>query len=276
MRKESELVGVGDLISARLKERGLQANEVARRANIHETTLSAVRKGRRKVSRKMAESIAKALSESPQEEERDVNEFLVAAGFAPRKLSKSRPVVIELLNQQALLDIEMSMQAGQHVWIFSRGLIETFQESFFSVVCKNLSKGVSYTYFFHYSNALDWVKLLDKLRAYSLPSGLLRGFVLPDESFRSKDVNLFECIYDAESKELFRVFRTSREVKGEYLYREENRQEAIEIRDYLTEIKQAATGNDETPCAVESHLKKTYGPDVATRLMNGSSRKNGR
>jgi transcriptional regulator with XRE-family HTH domain len=273
--QDSELRTLGALIDDRLRKRGLKAKDVAARAEINETTFSAIRRGRRRVSKEMVEVIANALGTTPAEREQDINEFLVAAGYAPRKLPKRRPVVIELLNQQALLEIESSMQSGRHVWVFSRGLIETFQESFFTVVCRNLTRKVAYTYFFHHSNALDWVKLIEKLSAQPNVLStleLLKGFVLPDESFRSKDLNLFECIYDAESKDSFQVFRTSREVEGEYHYREENKQEAIEIKDYLTEIKRAAVGNDEPPCTVEKYLSKAYSLDLATVIRK--SKKN--
>src|SRR5437763_4911725 len=115
------------------------------------------------------------------------------------------------------------MQKGQQVWVFSPGLIETFQKRFFNVVCTNLEKGVAYTYFFHHSNDLHWGIFHKQLRENHVSFKLehLKGFVLPDESFRTKDPNLFECIYDAGSEESFRVFRTSREVQDEHMYREE-------------------------------------------------------
>lgn len=269
---------LGELINDRLHRRGLKAKDVAHRANLHESTFSAIRKGTRGVSRQMVESIARALNTNREEAEQDVNEFLMAAGFVPQSLSKRRPVVIELLNKEGLLEIEASMKQGEpkHVWVFSPGLIETFQKDFFKVVCDNLQQGVSYTYFFHYANALHWgIFLQELLRGGLNPGEHLKGFVLTDESFRSRDANLFECIYDAQSDGSFKVFRTSREVKGEFLYREENREDATEFRDYLMGIKRAANrkGQDQPPCPIETYLRETYGPDVADKLIKRSSKK---
>jgi len=265
---------VADLINDRLVKLGLKANEIAKRANIHETTFSAIRTGRRRPSREIAEAIAKALTENPEEEEQEVNHFLVAAGFVPSMFAKKRAVVIELLTQEALLEEESKMERGQQVWVFCPGLIEIFQKKFFNVVCRNLGKGVSYTYFIHRNNHLHWGMLHNQLQQNKVLSKpeQLNGFVLSEESFRSEDLNFFECIYRAESDQLFRVFRTSREIQDDYMYREEKRQDAVEMRNYLKRMKEVAKDKQDPPCTIENYWK-TFGKDFE-KMMKGSLRKN--
>jgi transcriptional regulator with XRE-family HTH domain len=256
----------GRLQLARLQH--LKAKDIAGRAGIDESTLSLIRKGDRRPSKRVAERLARALNADESKLDKEIQEFLTSAGYAPEAKSPgSKPEIILLYDKKTLLDIEKEVTKGQSIWVFCRGLLETSFLDFYETVRQNLGKGVAYTYFLHRENDVDFIKLKRMLERDNLRFKNLRcsGILLPDAAFQFRDPGFFECAYNAEDRKDVRVFRTSLETEGAHRYREVSGQEAVEFVDYLEQMKSIAEtsrSRSEPPVPVGAWLKKNSGIDL--------------
>ena len=250
------------------QDQRLKAKDIARKARINESTLSLLRKGNRRPSMQVAERLARALNSDKASLDKEMQEFVTSAGYAPiSKKPGSKPEIILLYDRKTLLAIEKTVAKGHSVWIFCRGLLETSFLDFYETVRDNLKKGVSYTYFLHRENDVDFVKLKrmlerDHLRFENL---CCSGILVPDAAFQFKDPSFFQCVYSVESNGNCRVFRTSLETEGEHRYREITGPEAAQFVEYLKEMKKIAETNGsrkETPVKVEVWLKQYSSIDL--------------
>jgi transcriptional regulator with XRE-family HTH domain len=266
-----ELTVFSKLLNARLqvaRTQRLKAKDIARAAGIDESTLSLLRTGVRRPSKDVAERLARALNIDPVRLDKDLQEFLTSAGFAPESTNPgSKPEIILLYDRRTLLDIEARVAKGQDVWVFCRGLLETSFLDFYHTVRENLRKGVTYTYFLHPENDVDFIKLKRMLERDQMRLKDVRcsGILVPEAAFQFRDPAFFECVYNAGDKKHLRVFRTSLETQGEHRYREISGAEALEFVDYLKQMKgfvEANRSRIEPPVSVEIWLKKNSKIDL--------------
>lgn len=221
----------------RLRANGKKAKEIAGEAGIHEATLSLIRRGDRHPSKAMVVKLAGALEVEP-------NELLNAAGYALQDVKgHQRPVVDHHFDKEGLLEVERSIQKDKHVWVFYRTILENFDDDFYTTVLENHVKGVWYTYFFHVDNALQlWVLVKNLTRGgFDYQGEYPRGILLPDAYFWNENRDFFQCLYNAQSKEM-RGFRTRFDVEDKYRYVEMERREGQQIEEGLKHLMDQAKG----------------------------------
>jgi transcriptional regulator with XRE-family HTH domain len=238
------LLPLPDLIDSRLKQirqRGRTARQVAAEAKMNETTLSMIRNGNRRVTQDVAKRLARALALDPEEESKLARQLLMSAGYLPANIAEGRVIAVSELWEPSELDhLFADLAESDQVWVFSRSISESHSDSEYITLRDSLKRSVGFSYFIDRANALDYLKIMDRLQNDTIPTSSLRCVVLPDAAFHYADTSFCQRLYRAGSDDGLRAFRSSREIAGKYLYRELSASDAKELRNYLSEMSSLA------------------------------------
>lgn len=107
-------------------------------------------------------------------------------------------------------------------------------------------------------------------------SDLLRAFILSPDAFRNEDSKFVECIYRPEDEINRRVFRTVRQIEGDYqyLYQELRRPDADDVYIYLNNIQETAKNQNrestDLPCPIMNYLTTDFLNDLINQIAQNT------
>jgi len=195
----------------------------------------------------MIDRLAQAFAETvdnPDEVENTKAELLFAAGYNPAPTVARRKELVDVLEREAELAEERTVQAGQEIWIYSRMLLETDLTSVFETVYSNLLAGIRYSFFIHPDHASDCVTFRWKLKNRLERDGkgpdvyneACEIIVIPPDAFMFADNRMCLIILAASDDSQLRCFKTRKQSSETIRFVELDRAEGIEYRDFLGDM----------------------------------------